>query len=279
MSRPATLLFFCIAALACAAPGSEPAGATPGGAVIGTRLPGTHAHNDFERSRPLFHALERGLASIEVDVALRDGRLYVTHDTSKIRTDRTLQAEYLDPLRDLAEANGGRVYEASQPPLQLLIDVKSDAAETHSALHALLAEYDPILTRWTGTDARPGPVSVIVSGNRAIGPIGDEAVRYMAVDGRIYDDRDAVSEALMPLVSINWDDTIGRGGRWLLGERLENAERFIAQVHGEGRQVRFWGTPDREDLWRRLEAVGVDYIGADSVDDLHRFAQRRAELR
>ena len=156
MSRPASLLVLCIAAYGCAAPGSGPetARGTPREAVVGTRLPGTHAHNDFERSRPLFDALERGVASIEVDVALRDGSLYVTHDTSKIRTERTLRTEYLDPLRDLAQANGGWLYSSTQPPLQLLIDVKSDANETHAALHTLLAEYE-VIKAFT-TDMRQG---------------------------------------------------------------------------------------------------------------------------
>ncbi|NVJ48512.1 MAG: hypothetical protein HWE07_15355, partial [Cytophagia bacterium] len=45
-----------------------------------TPLPRAHAHNDYEHERPLFDALENGFTSVEADVYLIDGELYVYHD-------------------------------------------------------------------------------------------------------------------------------------------------------------------------------------------------------
>src|SRR6516165_11995665 len=69
-----------------------------------------HAHNDYEHKRPLFDALDRGFCSVEADVYLIDGKLLVAHDRKDVKPDRTLEALYLDPLRERAKANGGRVY-------------------------------------------------------------------------------------------------------------------------------------------------------------------------
>jgi hypothetical protein len=71
-----------------------------------------HAHNDYEHPRPLFDALDHGFCSVEADVHLVDGRLLVAHDRSKVKPERTLEALYLDPLRERVKKNNGHVYPA-----------------------------------------------------------------------------------------------------------------------------------------------------------------------
>ena len=39
-----------------------------------------HAHNDYEHDRPLLDALDQGFTSVEADVWLVDGQLYLGHD-------------------------------------------------------------------------------------------------------------------------------------------------------------------------------------------------------
>src|SRR5436190_17692627 len=75
-----------------------------------------HAHNDYEHTRPLLDALDRGFGSIEADIYLINGALFVAHDRDSVRADRTLEALYLAPLRAWVAARGGRVY-AGRPPL------------------------------------------------------------------------------------------------------------------------------------------------------------------
>src|SRR6266849_514163 len=84
-----------------------------------------HAHNDYEHKRPLFDALDQGFCSVEADIYLVDGKLLVAHDRDKVRPERTLQALYLDPLRERVKKNHGRVY-SDGPEFTLLIDLKSD---------------------------------------------------------------------------------------------------------------------------------------------------------
>ena len=236
---------------------------------VGAYTEGTHSHNDYERRRPLFDALERGFASIEADVVLKDGELYVIHEEAEARPSLTLIGAYLDPLRVIARSNGGWVYGPEHPSLQLLLDVKTDAVETHRVLNSILKSYDDILTSWHDGVERRGPVMVVLSGNRAFETVLSAETRYMSLDGRIYDDRIGISAAVMPLVSINWDDTETRGI-----DRIDQARSFIDAVHAEGRKVRFWGTSDRVESWAWLKALGVDYVGADRIEELHEFFRR-----
>src|SRR5882672_4968668 len=75
-----------------------------------TPLPQAHAHNDYEHTRPLFDALDRGFCSVEADVWLVNGQLLVAHDLKDAKPERTLQALYLDPLRERVMRNGGKVF-------------------------------------------------------------------------------------------------------------------------------------------------------------------------
>lgn len=237
-------------------------------AAAGPRLPAppaylgrAHAHNDNERGRPLFDALERGFGSIEVDVVLVDGEIYVAHEREAIRSTDTLARLYLEPLRALARDNGGSVYAVSGASLQLLIDVKSPADETYRALDEQLGAYDDLLTRWTNDEVRTGPVTAVLSGNRPFDLVLADSIRYVALDGRIDEERSAFSPEAMPLVSIDW----AKLEAYSPSARLEAARAWIDLLHGENRRVRFWGTPERGQLWASLLALGVDHIGADDV--------------
>ena len=224
-----------------------------------------HAHNDYARERPLHDALERGFGSIEVDVVLVDGEIYVAHELAEVKPSDTLARLYLEPLSALAHENGGSVYAVSDESLQLLIDVKSSAAETYRALDEQLGAYDGLFTRWTKDGARRGPVTVVLSGNRAFDLVLADTVRYVTLDGRIDEERSSFSVEAMPLVSIDW--TMLEGSPTA---RLAAARAWIEVVHGESRRVRFWGTPDRGPVWSSLIALGADHIGADDVVLLER---------
>src|SRR5438046_202094 len=65
-----------------------------------------HAHNDYEHKRPLLDALDHGFCSVEADIFLVDGALLVGHTRLDLKPGRTLEALYLEPLRQRAKANG-----------------------------------------------------------------------------------------------------------------------------------------------------------------------------
>src|SRR5262249_42610194 len=142
-----------------------------------------HAHNDYEHKRPLFDALDQGFCSVEADVFLTDGRLLVGHERKDLRPERTLESLYLDPLRESARANGGRVYPGG-PTVFLLIDVKTEAGPTYAALDRVLAGYADLLSVVRDGKFEAKAVTAVVSGNCAREAITAQAVRYAAIDGR-----------------------------------------------------------------------------------------------
>ena len=255
-----------VVSIALLAASSAACGTAPSLPPSPTYLGRAHAHNDYARVRPLLDALDRGFGSIEVDVVLLEGEVYVAHERAEIRPSDTLARLYLEPLRALARGNGGSVYTASDASLQLLIDVKSPAEETYHALDEQLGAYDEIFTRWAKDGVRRGPVTAVLSGNRPLAMVLADTVRYLALDGRIDDERSAFSVEVMPVVSIDWESLEALPGN----ARLPAAQGWIDLVHRENRRIRFWGAPERGEIWTSLRALGADHIGADDVLALER---------
>ena len=232
-----------------------------------------HAHNDYQHTRPLLGALERGFRSVEADVHLVDGQLLVAHDRDSVKAERTLESLYLAPLRTYIQQHGGRAYPGPQP-LTLLIDVKSDSEATYVVLDSVLRRYADILTIYAGDAVVNGPVAAVISGERAINMMRRAPVRFAGVDGRLADIEQTLraSRALMPLVSDSWE----RITKWKgTGPAPDNVRpdvgRAVARAHAQGQQLRFWGTPDTPAVWQLLRDAGVDLIGADDLDALRDF--------
>jgi hypothetical protein len=232
-----------------------------------------HAHNDYVHARPLLDALDRGYGSVEADIYLVDGALLVAHARDSVRADRTLESLYLAPLRAWIGAHGGSVY-ADRPPLTLLIDVKSHAESTWTALEPLLRRYDDVLTSWHGDSTRTRPVIAVISGERPLVTLPAQRDRWAGLDGRLADLRavHSPSAVAMPLVSDDWKEITSWRGRGApprsVRRRLASA---VARAHAQRRRLRFWNTPDVPAVWRLLVQSGVDLIGADDLDALRLF--------
>lgn len=230
-----------------------------------------HAHNDYEHTRPLLDALDRGFGNVEADVWLVDGRLLVAHNAKDAKPERTLEKLYLDPLRERVRKNGGRVYRGG-PTIVLLIDVKSEAVATYAALHDVLKNYAAMLTTFRGPAVADSAITVIVSGNRAPVEMAAQDVRYAAIDGRAGDLETNPAPTLVPWISDNWQKVF----MWKWTGPMPDGDRaalrtFVERAHAQGRKVRFWNTPDRPDAWRLLLDAGVDVIGTDDLAGLAAF--------
>lgn len=252
-------------------------------AAFAQPLSQAHAHNDYEHDRPLFDALDHGFSSVEADIWLVFGELFVAHDAHEIEMGRTLTSLYLDPLRRRTEANGGSVYAGSDTPLTLLIDIKTQDEATYRALHEVLSEYEEMLTRYRDGEVEQGAVSAIVSGERPRDLMQAQAVRFAGYDGRMEDLGTDAPASFIPLISDNWTNIFSWTGEGEMpaAERRE-LERIVETAHAGGQRVRFWATPDepgaaREALWRVLSEVGVDHINTDDLVGLETFLRERGD--
>ncbi|KAK2759144.1 Altered inheritance of mitochondria protein 6 [Arachnomyces sp. PD_36] len=140
-----------------------------------------HSHNDYWRLVPLYSALHAGCISVEADVWMFDGELFVGHSLWSLNHQRTLRTLYVDPLVKILDSQN-QVSEFSpekdQPlhgvfdtepsqQLVLLVDFKNDGAAIWPHLVSQLAPLRDrgYLTYFNGTDVVPGPLIVVGTGN------------------------------------------------------------------------------------------------------------------
>ena len=253
---------------------AQPATALPEGKAL-KPLRQAHAHNDYEHKRPLFDALECGFCSVEADIWLVDGKLLVAHARNQVRPERTLQSLYLDPLRERARRNGGRVY-PSGPEVTLLVDVKSDAEQTYIALREVLKAYSDLLTVFHSGSTATNAVTVIISGNRDRSLMDKETVRYAALDGRLEDLESNAASHFIPLVSESWTKLFKwRGAGLMPKDEKQKLQQTVTKAHAQGRRIRFWATPDRAEVWKELLDSGVDLLNVDDLAGLQKFLLSR----
>ena len=254
-----------IAALLCW--GWLPAHAQP------TPLTRVHAHNDYQHHRPLLDALDHGFCSVEADVHLVDGQLLVAHDRSQVKPGRTLQALYLDPLRERVKKDGGRVYPGG-PEFTLLVELKGDWHTSYPVLRETLQPYAGMLTTFQAGSARTNAIRVVITGHRAKEMFAGETVRYAALDGDLADLKGAAPADLVPWISSNWPQHF----KWRGAGPMPEAEKLklkdiVARAHQQGRRVRFWGAPDQPVFWSEMLANGVDLINTDDLDGARKFLE------
>ncbi|MFJ4693821.1 phosphatidylinositol-specific phospholipase C/glycerophosphodiester phosphodiesterase family protein [Streptomyces sp. NPDC088766] len=242
-----------------------------------------HAHNDYEHPRPLLDALDHRFGSVEADVFLVDGQLLVAHDPVDLDPGRTLESLYLAPLAARVEANHGSVHRGSRTPLQLLVDIKTEGASAYLELDRRLRRYGKLFTTYDHGRVRRGPVTAVVSGDRAArAPMAAQTVRRAFYDGRLAD-LGGTDASFASLISDNWTLHF----TWLGVGAFPDAERrklraLVRAAHDRGQKVRFWATPDlagpaRQALWGELLDAGVDYLNTDDLAGLEAFLDARGK--
>jgi glycerophosphoryl diester phosphodiesterase len=236
-----------------------------------------HAHNDYQHEHPLWDALHYGFGSIEVDVRLMGGTLFVAHDSEDIRPFKTLKSMYLNPLRELVKNNNGGVYQDGSGII-LLIDIKSDAEDGWKALAALLPEYEEILSGRVGGKLEQGKVTIVVSGERDLNAMVAAEKALAMYDGRLVDLQKNPNVTIISLISAKWTEEFGWNGKDPMAEEdLEKLNRIVAKAHSQDRKVRFWDTDISDEvaqqrMWNLLLTAGVDFIGTDKLKDFKNFS-------
>ncbi len=229
------------------------------------------AHNDYWHPRPLFDALHRGFLFVEADIFRVDDDLLVGHSPDELAPNLTLEGLYLDPLLERVREHG-RVYPEGPETFWLMIDIKSPGDYTWPLLHETLAEYEEMLTVVRDGTLEPGPVRVVISGDRPVEMMREDEVLYAGVDGRLTDLDSDDPPHFMPWISGHWF----RHFRWNGHEEMPEEERekladIVEQVHARGRMLRFWATPENPNLWEVLLEHDVDMLNTDHLDRLQAF--------
>lgn len=233
-----------------------------------------HAHNDYEQEHPLYDALDRGFISVEVDVFLIDGELYVYHDRPPSPDkERTLEKMYLKPLKKWVRQHKGAVYPGCDSFFYLMIDFKSEGLPTYLKLKKILLKYQSIISVVkNGADEQDKPVKIFISGDRPVQEILEDQPKLVGLDGRPADLGKGITNACMPVISDNYYNFFS----WKADDETKEKEKeafiqFVNRAHREGKKVRLWAAPDNEKSWAFLLECGVDLINSDHLEALKNY--------
>ncbi|WP_114749124.1 alkaline phosphatase [Pleomorphovibrio marinus] len=214
-----------------------------------------HSHNDYLQEVPFWEAYANGLNSIEADVLLKNGTLYVAHEEENIHPKRTLASLYLEPI---AKAYDLEI--RNRQPFQLLIDIKTEAYATLDSIISELQKYPDL---WEGNSANP-IAKIVISGNRPPPSAYTDYPPFIFFDHQSFGDLEKVNLEKVALISLSFRGFSQWNGKGRLTDKdLEEIKPVIRQAKEWGKPFRFWATPDSKTAWKALHELGVDYINTD----------------
>jgi hypothetical protein len=237
-----------------------------------TVLPHAHAHNDYKHRHPLCDAMHCGFTSFEADIFLHNGKLIVAH-VSPAGKKKTLEELYLQPLYDSIMKNKGWLYANYPHPVILLIDIKTDASKTYSALKLLLDKYTGMLSFAENGKLNENAVTVILTGNKPYTEVKQEGRRNAFIDEPLSAVTDLQPDSLLfPLASAKYSSIMSWKGKGPVNADEEwKLKTLITLAHHEGKKVRLWASPENKEVWDQLLKWGVDLINTDELEELQEF--------
>jgi alkaline phosphatase len=234
-----------------------------------------HSHNDYRQNIPLLTAYYAGMGSIEADVFLRNGQLYVAHDAVEISSEATLKKLYLEPLASFYRKNGNHAYKDSTHSLQLVVDIKQDYKNVIGELIKELSAYGDIFNSAKNTKA----IKIVLSGDMPLPVEFKNYPDYISFDGRPntpYTDEQLKRIAMISDDLKSYTTWNGKGTPTKDDEKKLRA--VIEKAHRQRKPFRFWASQDSPNTWIVLEKLGADWINTDHPEQLKEFYLRKDKL-
>lgn len=223
-----------------------------------------HSHNDYMQEIPFWQAYYANFGSIEADVFLVKGKLWVAHTEKELSPDRTLESLYLENISKQIKRNKGNIYPDPNKKLQLLIDIKQDYKTTLSALIAVLKKY-PEITENSG-------VKIVITGGRPQPADFKNYPNYLYFDGDLDKNYSPDQLKRVGMFSADLPELVKWNGKGIpRDEETEKIKRAVEKAHTQQKPMRFYGAPDFPNAWVNLMDMGVDYINTDHIPDLKKF--------
>lgn len=228
--------------------------------MASAQKPGIHSHNDYAQARPFWGAYEAMAASIEADIWLIDGEIYVAHDRVDVNPDRLLKNMYLEPIKQVMDKNGGKAYPKGEK-LQLLVDLKS-GPETLDRLIDLIEAEEMI--SYFDVKNNPEAVQIVITGDRIPKEDFTRYPSYIYFDGRPNIEYSKEQWKRVSLISSHY----GHFTKWKGKGKMDKADwkrikKAVKSAHKKGCKFRLWAFPDNEEGWRMSRKLGLDFINTD----------------
>ncbi len=242
-------------------------------AQIGVSFKNGHSHNDYHQPIPLLNSYHARMGSIEADVFLKNGQLYVAHDSTEITKDATLRKLYLEPLAEKYVKNGHSPYPDPAQKLQLVIDIKKDYQLVLPVLIEELKSFNTIFDK----TKNPKAITIAISGDMPLPSAFKNYPEYISFDGRPNIEYTPLQLKRVVMISADIKKYTTWNGRGTLttADKLK-LKSVIEKAHKQQKPFRFWGTADGPETWLELKKLGVDWINTDQPERLQNFYQQGA---
>ena len=219
--------------------------------------PRIHAHNDYQQAVPLTNALHNGAFSIEADVYLTRRGVVVAHDRKDTAAAPLLDSLYLQPVIKLFQQHHGRISNNKTYTPVLMIDVKDNGEAVIPALVQLVATHRSVFDRTVNAMA----VQLVISGDRGAVSTWASYPSYVFFDGRPTEVYDSATLPRVAFISDNYSNYVSKQ------DSTSRISALVTKVHGMGKLLRLWASPDNAASWQRLQQLGVDIINTDKVEE------------
>lgn len=224
------------------------------------------AHNDYEKPEPFVKAYGLQVGYIEADIFLMEDELLVAHTPQELDKSKTIDVLYLKPLQAAIIKNGNKAY-ANGETLSLMIDLKTEGIQTLQTLVKKLETYPELKNCQS--------LRITISGNVPDPSTWSEFPSYIYFDGRPSKTYTAEQLQRINLISANFREyTRWNGKGELTTMDRKNLQEVLQKVHGWGKPMRFWATPDFTNAWIKLSKLGVDVLNTDHVESLYDFFKK-----
>lgn len=231
-----------------------------------------HSHNDYANDVPFMLAYNNHFGSIEADIWAVKGDLYVAHNLSDIKSERTLDALYLQPIVKLFTANKGKAWSDHSSTFQLLIDLKTTTEPTLSLLVEKLKKYPEVFDPEINENA----VRIIITGNRPEPSEFNKYPDFIFFDGILNMKYDRQQLKRVTLYSENISKfTKWRGEGEIIEKEKIHLQNIIDSVHMSDKKIRFWNAPDNINAWKTFIEMRCDYINTDHIIELSEFLKNQ----
>ncbi len=223
-----------------------------------------HSHNDYERKRPLWDALEAGVRSVEADVWSFWNGLFVSH-FPVFGKSGPFMSWYLGPLLRFPEQSPSLTWD------YLWIDIKGPEGRVKEAL------LEQLKSSFSKQKFGAKTPKIIFSGR---GPVkralASEVSKWEDGQGnrfshdehelKIEDPPSAGEADPWRWYSLSWAERFQWNGRGCISKSEWAQWRSQVQLaHQKGRKIRYFHTPQTPDWIQASAHLGVDLIDLDDL--------------
>ena len=230
-----------------------------------------HSHNDYENKTPFRLAYNNHFGSIEADVWVVKGDLFVAHNMKDILPGRTLDSLYIKPIVRILRENMGKAWKDSPSTFQLLIDLKTSVAQTLPLLVEKLEQYPDVFNPRKNKNA----VRIVITGNR---PEPSEFKNYpgfVFFDGNLEREYDKKQLKRIGLYSENFKTfSTWNGSGDIIEEERISLQNAIDSAHSLKKKIRFWNSPDNPEAWNTFMVMEIDFINTDQIAELGEYLNK-----